>query len=316
MNLSPDRLLRSGQGLWAAYLLQAALELGVFTELGRGPRTLAQLQRRLVLREPPAADLLDALVGLGWLEREGDDRDAVYMNSREAGHYLDARSPASFGRRLHDAFAAAAPATASLVGALRDDATWATVPLPQAVLDAWASLVGDALAQRLPYADTRTVIACGGGALHTACALAAAQPHLQVLVRLPPQEIAAARDHIGVSGLAPRVRAHSVHDADPRADVLVVNRWWPSSADPDTALAAAHCALKAGGRLLWVDHWLDETRRHSAPALMALLRRRLAGDVPHAETVHAAHARCVDAGFTRTECMPLAGGLSVIQAFA
>src|SRR5262245_7808085 len=161
-NLSPERLLRSGEGLWAAYLLQAAIELGVFDELGRGPRTREQLRRRLALREPGSADLLDALVGLGWLEREGDDGEAVYMNSREAGHYLDARSPASFGRRLHETFAGAAPAATSLIGALRDDAPWTLVPLPEGVLDAWATLVGDLLAQRL-IGDAHTVLVGGGG---------------------------------------------------------------------------------------------------------------------------------------------------------
>ena len=76
-SLSPERLLRSGEGVWSACLLQAALQRGVFTELGRGLRTRAQLRRRLGLRKAGAADLVDALGGLGWLEREGDDGDAA-----------------------------------------------------------------------------------------------------------------------------------------------------------------------------------------------------------------------------------------------
>lgn len=315
-NLSPERLLRSGQGLWAAYLLQAALELGVFTELGRGPRTRAQLQRRLALRGSGAVDLLDALVGLGWLEREGDDDGAVYVNSREASHYLDARSPASSGRWLHDAFALATPAAAPLIAALRGDTPWTPLPLPESALDAWAALVGDALAQRLSFAGTRAVLLFGGGAVRTACALAATQVDLQFDAVVPPAELALARDHIGLCGMAPRVHAHGARDAAARADMVIVNRWWPAAADPDGVLTPARAALGAGGRLLWVDHWLDESRRHSAPALMAVLRRRLAGDVPHADTVTAAHQRCLAAGFSRTDTLPLAGGMSVVQAFA
>ncbi|HSC00848.1 MAG TPA: methyltransferase dimerization domain-containing protein, partial [Burkholderiaceae bacterium] len=127
-NLSAERLLRCGEDQWAATLLQAALELGVFTELGRGPRTCAQLQRRLALRGPGAADLLDALVGLGWLDREGDDPEAVYVNAREASHYLDARSPASLAGWLGDAFMIATLAAASLVCALRGE-PWTPWPL-------------------------------------------------------------------------------------------------------------------------------------------------------------------------------------------
>ena len=315
-NLSPERLLRSGQGLWAAYLLQTALELGVFTELGRGPRTRGQLQRRLALRGPGAVDLFDALVGLGWLEREGDDDAALYVNSREAGHYLDARSPAASGRWLHDAFAPAAPATASLIAALRGDTPWTPLPLPESALDAWAALVGDALAQRLSFAGVRALLLFGGGAVRTACVLAAAQVALQFDVVVPSADLAPARDHIGVCGLASRVRAHAGREAGARADVVIVNRWWPTAADPDAVLMPARGALGAGGRLLWVDHWLDESRRHSAPALMAVLRRRLAGDAPHADTVRAAHERCLAAGFARTDTLPLAGGLSAVQAFA
>jgi hypothetical protein len=48
---------------------------------------------------------------------------------------------------------------------------------------------------------------------------------------------------------------------------------------------------------------------------MAVMRRRLAGHVVHAETVQLARNRCVDAGFASTEHVPLGGGLSVVQAF-
>ncbi len=314
-NLSPERLLRSGQALWSAYLLQAALELGVFSELGRGPRTRAQLQRRLSLREPGVDELLDALVGLGWLEREGDDDQAVYLNSREAGHYLDARSAVSFGHWLRDAFVMATPAAQSLVSALRGDTPWPSLPLPEPALHAWAALVGDALAQRLSFAGDRMLLGHGAGAAHTLCALAAALPHLHAQALVAPHDLASARDHIGASGLSGRVRAQVRPDRGSGADAVAVNRWWPASDRNEGDLAAARAALRAGGRLLWVDHWLDDTRRHSAPALMAVLRRRLAGDAPHTDTVQAAHERCLAAGFGRTEWAPLCGGLSVVQAF-
>jgi hypothetical protein len=313
---SPERLLHSGQGLWAAYLLQAALELGVFTELGRGPRTLAQLQRRLGLREPGALDLLDALVGLGWLDREGDDGDAVYVNSREASHYLDARSPSAAAECLRDAFASATTAASSLAAALRGDAGWPALPLPEAVLDAWAGMVGEALGQRLSFGAARTLLGVGGGAVQTVCALAAAQPQLQATVLVPLHELASARDCIGARALSARVQARTVPEAWPQADLVVANRWWPAERRSDAEVALARKALAAGGQLWWSDHWLDDVRRHSAPALIAVLRRRLAGDVSAADTQRAARSLCLAVGFARTECTPLYGGLSVVQAFA
>ena len=47
--LLPDRILQAGFGFWAARVLLSAIELGVFTELARGPRTRVQLQRNLKL---------------------------------------------------------------------------------------------------------------------------------------------------------------------------------------------------------------------------------------------------------------------------
>lgn len=315
VGLSPERLLRSGQGLWAAYVLQAALELGVFSELGRGPRTRTQLQRRLLLREPGDRDLLDALVGLGWLEREGDDDDAVYVNSREAGHYLDDRSPAALGRSLQDTFVMGTPVAAALATGLRGDAVAPTLPLKVDTLHAWAVLLGEALAHRLAWAHGRTLLGVGGGATHTVCALAAAQPHLQASALVPREELAAARDHIGSCGLASRVQAQSAPRPWPQVDSVLIHRWWPGAGDDDLDLERARAALSAGRQLLWTDHWLDDQRRDSAAASMAVLRRRLAGHVVHAETVQLARNRCVDAGFASTEHVPLGGGLSVVQAF-
>lgn len=98
--LSPEHILRTGFGFTASNALLSALGLGLFTELGKGPRSGSQLRRALGLGERLAPDLLDALVALGLLEREGDDAGAVYMNTRESGHFLDRNSPGYLGDLL------------------------------------------------------------------------------------------------------------------------------------------------------------------------------------------------------------------------
>src|SRR3954453_3258189 len=90
---SPDRLLQAALSFRSAKALLCAVELGLFSELARGPRTGRQLRRALGLSERAAPDLLDALVAMGVLDREGDDAQAVYLNTRDAGRYLDRGSP-------------------------------------------------------------------------------------------------------------------------------------------------------------------------------------------------------------------------------
>src|SRR5438874_643523 len=89
---SADALLQTALGFRAAQALLCAVELGLFGELARGPRTMRQMRRALGLSERAAPDLLDALVAMGVLDREGDDAQAVYLNTRAASRYLDRRS--------------------------------------------------------------------------------------------------------------------------------------------------------------------------------------------------------------------------------
>lgn len=95
--LSPEHILQTGFGFRASHTLLSAIEVGLFTELGKGPRSNRQLRRSLRLGQNAVADLLEPLVSLGLLEREGDDADAVYVNSRESGHFLDRNSPGYLG---------------------------------------------------------------------------------------------------------------------------------------------------------------------------------------------------------------------------
>lgn len=317
--LLPERILQSGFGFWSARALLSAIELGVFTELARGPRTRAQLQRNLVLDPRAAGDFLDALVSLRLLEREGDDDAAVYVNTREAAHFLDARSHDDLGRWMLEGHAVLAAAWGQLSSSLRSPTVQAPAPdtaWRDAWLRPWARLFGDALAQRLSFADAHTLLDVQGGAADLACALAAAQPHLRVVTLAAAVRLDAARAQVAARDLAARVQALPLHAAWPQADVVVLNRWSPACEMPlSDELALARAALRPGGRLLLIDHLLDDTRRHDAAALMAILSRRMAGESVTTRTVRAAQALCEGAGFMRCECVPLLGGASAVQAF-
>jgi hypothetical protein len=101
--LTSDRILRTRRSYHASQVLLSAVELGVFTELGKGPRTAHQLCRSLGLSERIAPQWLDALVALGFLDRDGTGDSAIYLNTREASYFLDRRSPAYMGAALEDA---------------------------------------------------------------------------------------------------------------------------------------------------------------------------------------------------------------------
>ena len=63
--LSPARLLQLGLGFWGPRAFLSAVELGVFSLLGKGPLGEDELRERLGLHVRSARDFLDTLVALG-----------------------------------------------------------------------------------------------------------------------------------------------------------------------------------------------------------------------------------------------------------
>src|SRR5690349_1648681 len=87
--IDPESLFRVASGFMAAKHLFAASELGVFAALAGGPATLDDLAARVGVSRRAARICADAMVALGFLEREGDE----YRNGAVAGTYLTGAGP-------------------------------------------------------------------------------------------------------------------------------------------------------------------------------------------------------------------------------
>ena len=93
---TPDQIMQVGLGFWASKTLLSAIEMELFTELGRRPESLETLGQRLGLHERSARDFLDALVALGFLERHG----GAYHNTPATDLFLDKQKPSYIGGML------------------------------------------------------------------------------------------------------------------------------------------------------------------------------------------------------------------------
>lgn len=98
--LLADRIFEVASAFEASEVLMAAIELGLFTELGKGPRSVEQLRRTLGVDERATEEFLDVLVTVDLLRREGEGQSAIYVNSRESAYFLDGASPAYIGGQL------------------------------------------------------------------------------------------------------------------------------------------------------------------------------------------------------------------------
>ncbi len=92
----PTRSCSSGFGFWGSKTLLSAVELGLFTELARGPARRRGAARAARPARAQRADFFDALVALGMLERE----DGRYANTPETDLFLDRAKPTYVGGML------------------------------------------------------------------------------------------------------------------------------------------------------------------------------------------------------------------------
>ena len=83
--LTPQGIMQVGVGFLGSKTLLSAVELGLFTELAKGPLDAKALTGRLKLHPRSALDFFDALVALGMLKRTG----TRYANTPETALFLD-----------------------------------------------------------------------------------------------------------------------------------------------------------------------------------------------------------------------------------
>jgi acetylserotonin N-methyltransferase len=89
--VDPSPVLESLDGFRRSKAMFAALELGIFERLGRGPASAETISQELGLHADAADRLLDACVGSGFLGK----KDGVYSNLPVASTYLVRSSPAA-----------------------------------------------------------------------------------------------------------------------------------------------------------------------------------------------------------------------------
>jgi SAM-dependent methyltransferase len=327
---SPDRLLQIGMGFWASKTLLSAVELGVFTQLARGPLDAAGLSSTLGLHPRSALDFLDALVALKLLAREG----STYSNMPDTGLFLDKAKPCYVGGLLEMANSRLYPFWGSLTEALKTG-------LPQneskhggnlfeAIYHDDASLRGflqamsgvslgaaREIAQKFPWGNYRTFIDIGAaqGALPVQVALA--HPHLTGGGFDLPAVGPVFDEYVAAHGLQDRLRFHPgdfFKDPCPSADVLVMGHILHDWALPQKLdlLKKCHAALPPGGCLVVYDAIIDDDRRENAFGLMMSLNMLI--ETPGGFDYTGAQCRewMKETGFSEVRIEPLVGADSMV----
>jgi hypothetical protein len=287
---TPERIMQVGLGFWASKTLLTGVELGLFTELARGPLDFEALRTRLGLHPRSTRDFFDALVALGFLDRSGDS----YRNTPETDLFLDAQKPSYIGGILTMANQRLYPFWGRLTEALRTgqpqnetrdgvsnpfEAVYAEPARLKGFLSAMTGIsrgANLAIAAGFPWDRYQTFLDVGTAQGDTAVQIALAHPHLTGTGFDLPQVGPVFEEYVQQHKLSDRLRFSAgsfFTDKLPTADVItmghILHDW--SLDEKQMLIGKAYDAIPDGGALIVYDSIIDDDRRQNAFGLLMSL---------------------------------------------
>ena len=334
----PGHIMRVGIGYAVSKALLTAVGLRLHTRLAESPLTLDQVIAEFGLKRRPAMDLLDLLVSVDLLARDGDGEEARYANTEATAMYLDRRLPTYIGgvlelfeNRNYRFFADLTEAcrTGEAQSEMKSSGTsfFETLYADPAQLEGFMDAMNGAslgnfraLADAFPFGRYRRLVDIGGADALLSRLVAAVHPELECVSFDLPEVTDIARRKIAEAGLDGRVEAVAgdfFADPLPRADVItmgmILHDW---NLEKKKALVRkAYEALDEGGAFIAIEALIDDARRANTFGLFMSLNMLIelgdAFDFTGAEFTH----WCREAGFRRFEILPLGGPSSAAIAY-
>jgi predicted nicotinamide N-methyase len=330
--VTPADIFKVGFGFWASKTLLSAVELGLFTELAKGPADLASLSRRLGLHDRSARDFLDALVALKILDR----KDGRYSNTADTDLFLDRAKPSYVGGLLEMANSRLYGSWGFLTEALKTgrnqneakesgDVFAALYSDPDRLRGFLAAMSGaslgaaQAIAAKFPWQDYKSFVDIGTAQGMLAVTIARGHNHLSGAGYDLPEVKPIFEEFIAQHGMQERVKFLSgnfLTDSLPTADVLIMGHIlhdWDLS-QKRMLLEKAHAALPNGGALIVYESIIDDERRQNAFGLLMSLNMLIETPGGFDFTGADCQAWMREAGFSQTRVESLVGPQSMIVA--
>ena len=329
--VTPDHILQTGLAFWASKTLLSAVEMEVFTELAKGPETLQALTGRLGLHPRSARDFLDALVALGFLQRE----NGSYRNTPSTDVFLDKRKPSYVGGILE-------MANRRLFGHWNNLTTGLRTGKPQNEAahgepDIFAAMYADperlkvflrgmtgvsrganlAIAANFPWDKYKTVADCGTAQGDLIVQVALKNPHITGLGFDLPEVAPIFEENVESHGLTSRLsfRAGSFFtDPLPTVDVImmghILHDW--NLEEKRLLVRKAYEALPEGGAFIVYDSIIDDDRSKNAFGLLMSLNMLIETNGGFDYTGGDCTAWMKKAGFRETRVEHLVGPDSMV----
>ena len=338
VEINPSKILEVGFAFWPSKVLLTAIKMEVFTVLSDKAMTGAELGKALGMHPRGIKDFFDALVALGFLEREGNGPNALYGNTDASGHFLNKNNPEYIGGILEMCNARLFKFWNGLGTALKTgkpqneiahsqkpmfEELYADIPRLEQFMSAMTGLSRgnfSALAHKFDFSKYKTLCDLGGAMGVLSVEVAKKHHGIQCTsFDLPAVEPIAQR-YIQKNGLSGRIKtAHGdfFKDPLPKADVvtmgMILHDW--NLEKKKQLIRAVFEALPKGGAFISIESLIDDDRRGNAFGLLMSLNMLI--EFGDAFDYSGADFKdwCGEAGFSRFEVIALSGPSSAAIAY-
>jgi len=332
--ITPDPILKLGTAFMASKTLLSAIELGLFTELAKGPRDKDALRVYMNLHPRSVGDFLDTLVGLGMLDRKGDK----YRNSPETDLFLDRNKPSYVGGLLEmcndrlygfwgsltEGLKTGTPQNEGKQGGANIfEIIYSDPQKLRGFLQAMTGLSagsGRAIAEKFPWKKYKTFYDLGGAQGGVAVQIALKHKRLQGGNFDLPQVGPIFEDYVRSFKLEGRLKflaGDFFKDALPPADVLIMGHilhdW--NLEEKKALIAKVHATLPKGGAFIVHEAIIDNDRRKNAFGLLMSLNMLIETAGGFDYTGADCQGWMKEAGFRKTRVVSLAGPDSMVIGF-
>jgi hypothetical protein len=318
---TPDLILQTAAGFMMSKHLFAANDLGLFEKLADRPLTLDELAKDLSIPPRTARITADAMVALGFLEKQ-DDR---YRNSSVSQTFLSGKTPADLRAFLRFWNHISYPQWQHLEEALRTNrgvrGDVELDPDQQRIFSEGVAAIqvgpAHAMPEKYDFTRHRKVLDLGGGVGEYLVPILDRFPQLEgTLFELPPvTEVA--RDALAANPVGPRINIVAgdlFEDALPEDhDALIlanVVHYFDHARNLELLRRIRERVL-AGARVLIVDFWTNP--QHTEPLFAALMAGEfltsVGGDVFSEEE---AKGWFRETGWEYLQTIPLEGPISLV----
>jgi hypothetical protein len=336
--LDPTSIMQTATAFWSSKVLLTAVEFDLFSTLGDGLMTADELGAALGVHPRGRYDFFDALVALGFLQRDGDGPKGRYRNTPQTAAFLVKQSPAYIGgmpemfnsrlfgfwNNLGEALRTGQPQNeVKLTGQPMFAELYADEARLGEFLRAMTGLQAgnfSLLAEKFDFSRYRSVTDAGGALALLSRLVAARHPHLRFQTfDLPPVRVHAQKA-IDTAGLGDRIEVVSGDffvDPLPKADVVtmgnVLHDW--NREQKLRLIRKAYDALPDDGAFIAIENVIDDARRENVFGLLMSLNMLIEFGDACDYTGADFRAWCGEAGFKRFDFIPLAGPSSAAVAY-